>query len=137
MARKRKARAEAAVNDENEAPLTEKDKKALKKIKKQEADLEMITEANKTRFREAAAAHNEMTTEPERKPAMDVDDDMKLAFNVGEYVKVLGDTSANMNHPDGYGFVQEANGVGAATIPSSMMLPLMVAVCIERSHSRR
>lgn len=127
-ARKRKAPLEANAvvtvgggNDVNvETNLSEEEKKKrekyVKKMLKKEADLLTIREANKVRFREAAAGHQEMTTGPDRKPAMKVRDDMKPAFTVGDYVKVDGDTSANMNRPEGFGFVQEVRGVGAATI---------------------
>lgn len=62
-----------------------------------------------------ALAQKEMTTGPDRKPVIDIDDVMKPAFNVGDYVKVDEGTSAYMNCPVGFGSVQEVRGVGAAT----------------------
>jgi anti-sigma-K factor RskA len=84
----------------------QKQRKALQKLLKKESDLKTIVDANQTRFCEAALAQKEMTTGPDRKPAIDDEDDMKPAFSVGDYVKVDEDTSANMNRPEGFEFVQ-------------------------------
>ena len=121
MARKRKVDAVAdtvqaadqeTCNDgESATPLSEEEfqkcQKALQKLLKKESDLKIIIDANQTRFREAALAQKEMTTRPDWKPAIKVEDDMKPAFSVGDYVKVDEDTSAYMNCPEGFGFVQE------------------------------
>ena len=132
MARKRKVDAVAdavqaadqeTCNDgESATPLSEEEfqkcQKALQKLLKKESDLKIIIDANQTRFREAALAQKEMTTGPDWKLAIEVEDDMKLAFSVGDYVKVDEDTSAYMNCPEGFGFVQEVRGVGAVTMTS-------------------
>jgi len=87
--RKRKSPSACAVAavDENADPLSEAQKKkrekALTKVLKKEADLAIIIEVNKALFREAAAAQEEMTTEPDCKPVMEVSDDMKPGLNVG------------------------------------------------------
>ena len=102
MARKRKVDAVADAvqaadqetrNDgESPTPLSEEEfqkcQKALQKLLKKESDLKIIIDANQTRFREAALAQKEMTTRPDRKPAIEVEYDMKPAFSVGDYVKV-------------------------------------------------
>jgi hypothetical protein len=85
-------------------------------MKQKEEDLKIIADANKGLFHAAAAAQEEMTTEPDRKPTIDVSDELKPALNVGNYVKVNADTSFNKNRPEGFGFVQDVRGVGAATI---------------------
>ena len=76
----------------------QKYKKALQKLLKKESDLKIIIDANQTRFCEAALAQKEMTTGPNRKPAIEVEDDMRLAFSVGYYVKVDEDSSDSFMH---------------------------------------
>jgi hypothetical protein len=122
-------------NDASDA-LSEEEKKKrekyLKKMLQKEADMEVITESNKERFREAAANHQEMTTGPDRKPAMELGDDMKPAFTIGDYVKVASDTSPGMNRPEGFGFVCDVRGVGAATIVSVKYDSAFDSGCIHR-----
>jgi hypothetical protein len=55
---------------------------------------------------------------------------MKPAFRVGDYVKVDEDTSANMNRPEGFGFVQAVKGVGAATLA-----PVKYNTCFDSGHT--
>jgi hypothetical protein len=117
MARDNKRKAEAIA-----APLSEEEakkcNKAYQKVLQKEKDLKTIVDANTKEFREAVNAQKQMTTAPERKPVLEVDDDMKPALNVGDYVKVDADTSLNMNRPEGFGFMVQVRGVGAATIVS-------------------
>jgi hypothetical protein len=67
-------------------------------------------------FCAACAAQEEMMTEPDCKPTIDVSNDLKPALNVDNCVMVNADTSPNKNRPEGSGFVQDVWGVGAATI---------------------
>ena len=54
-------------------------------------------------------------TPPERKPAITVEDDMRPAIVIGEFVMVDANTSPGNNRPGGSGFVESVRGVGAAT----------------------
>ena len=71
-----------------------------------------------------------MTTGPDRKPAIKNDDNMKPAFQVGDYVMVDEDTSANMNCPEGFEFVQAVKGVGAVTLAS-----VKYDTCFDSGHT--
>jgi hypothetical protein len=71
-----------------------------------------------------------MTTRPDRKPSIKNEDNMKPAFQVGDYVEVDEDTSANMKHPEGFGFVQAVKGVGAATLAS-----IKYDTCFDSGHT--
>jgi hypothetical protein len=46
----------------------------------------------------------------------------KPAFRVGDYVRVKGDTSPGHNRPDGYAFVKQVRGHGAANTLSSIQM---------------
>ena len=54
-------------------------------------------------------------TQPERKPAITVEDDMRPAIVIGEFVMVDANTSPGNNRPGGSAFVESVRGVGAAT----------------------
>ena len=58
------------------------------------------------------------TVSPEFKPAIRFEDDLKPVFRVGEYVRVARDFSPGKNRQEGYGFVEEVAGFGAATLLS-------------------
>jgi hypothetical protein len=62
------------------------------------------------------------TTPPDIKPAIVLTDDNKPAFRVGDYVRVKGDTSPDHNRPDGYAFIKQVRGHGAATLSSIQMV---------------
>jgi len=59
-----------------------------------------------------------MLSPPEKKQCniFVADDDLKPCFSVGEYVKVVADTSPGMNRPEGCGWIRSVRGVGAATL---------------------
>jgi hypothetical protein len=59
-----------------------------------------------------------MTTGPDRKFAIRVNDEQKPGVLLGDYVKVSADASPGINRMDGFGFVKEVRGVGTVTIAS-------------------
>ena len=109
-----------ATNVSDQGAITDKAKKeqekALKKLARKAENLAKIVEANGALLKERSASQTTQTTQPERKPAVSVEDDCLPAVNVEDYVKVEADSSPGMNRPEGFGFVEEARGVGAATI---------------------
>ena len=54
------------------------------------------------------------TPPPERKPAFTLTDDNRPFLPVGDFVKVEAKTESGHNRPEGYGYISETFGVGAA-----------------------
>jgi hypothetical protein len=109
---------------DSESKLTKTQKKAIKKAKKKALeDLEkrrLINEAYKQE-RHCRSLVPLNTTAPEMKPVITFDDGMKPVFNVGDYVRVERDFSPGKRQQQGYGFVTEVFGVGAATLVNVQM----------------
>ncbi len=110
------------------AGLTEAEKaNARKKIAKllgKERSIKIIVEANKTLLIGQGDAVI-IKTSPERKPAIRKEDNMRSPVNLGEYVKVSGDSSPGNNRSEGFGFISKVAGVGAAS---------MVTVKLDEIH---
>jgi hypothetical protein len=62
-------------------------------------------------------------TTPERKPAVIFEHHFRPGVELGDHVKVEGDSSPGNNRPGGRGFVTAVKGVGAATIASVKHFP--------------
>jgi hypothetical protein len=102
--------------------LKEKNKqdKAVKKALETCAKQRVLAVANQ-RKRQIESAEPLKITPPDIKPALVKNDNMKPAFHKFEYVWVKGDTSPGHNRPDGYAFIEQVRGVGAATLSSIRM----------------
>jgi hypothetical protein len=110
------------------AGLTEAEKanarKKIAKLLRKERSIKIIVEANKTLLIGQGDAVI-IKTSPERKPAIRKEDNMRSPVNLGEYVKVSGDSSPGNNRPEGFGFISKVAGVGAAS---------MVTVKLDEIH---
>jgi hypothetical protein len=94
-----------------------KRERQLDNIAEKEHNFKDIVEAN-IAFLKSQLGQNLhlMTTEPERKFAIVVNDDQKPGLSLGDYVRLAKDTSPGLNRLEGYGFVKKVRGVGASTI---------------------
>ena len=101
--------------------LSEKEKaesrKKIAKLLRKQQNLKKIKEANKSLLTGQADIPL-VVTPPERKPFVVIQDDMRPAIKMNEYVKIASDTSPGKNRPEGFGYVVKAAGVGGATIVS-------------------
>jgi hypothetical protein len=97
------------------------EEKAVKRARATCEKKRKIAEANQ-RDRQIMSVQPLLVTPPDMKPAIVLTDDMKPAFRVGEYVRVKGDTSPGHNRPDGYAFIKQVRGHGAATLSSIQMV---------------
>ena len=103
--------------------LTTKQAAALAKIQQQEQNLERIKLANAQLYSEQAAELDLTPTPPERKPTYQPVDDLKPYLKIGEFVKVDEKTEAGYNRIEGYGYITEAFGAGAAAFYSVKFTP--------------
>jgi hypothetical protein len=96
------------------------DAEKKKFVRKQERDLRKIQQKVQIQEKNKELLHESrdkgtIQTPPERKPAVAIEDNMRPAIEIGEFVKVDADTSPGRNRPGGTGFVESVRGVGAAT----------------------
>ena len=94
-------------------------KRAEKNAAQEEANQARIAKATRIRLESQTSSEISaipLTTRPERKGAFEILEDRRSFCRVGELVKVEADTSPGRNRPAGTGYVENARGVGAATI---------------------
>jgi hypothetical protein len=116
------------LSDSEKKKFKKSQEKALRKVK----HAIQINEENKELLREHRDLGIILTT-PERKPAVIFEDDFRPGVELGDYVKVEGDSSPGNNRPAGYGFVTVVKGVGAATIASVKYSPS----CYDNGRSHK
>merc|ERR1712232_148071 len=99
--------------------LSTAQKRILLQQQQREADKKRIKLANVELLKgQMRCSERTMLSPPEKKQCNIFigDDDQKSCFLVGEYVKVVADTSPGMKRPEGCGWIMSVRGKGAATL---------------------
>ena len=90
---------------------------ALKNHDRQVKNLERIKDANRTHYEENCAnLELAPSVPPERKMVVNFSEDFQPYLTRDSFVKVEEDFSAGKNRPEGYGYICNVRGVGAAVI---------------------
>ena len=99
--------------------LSKAQKKILRTLEQRIKDRKRINVANIALMNgQMRCSESTMFSPPEKKQCniTVAYGDMKPFFSVGEYVKVVADTSSGMNRLEGFGWISSVRGVRAATL---------------------
>ena len=110
----------AAATPSTSQQLSKAQKKALRMLEQREKDMKLIKLANVALTNgQMRCDESTMFSPPGNKKQCNItvaDYDLKPFFSVGEYAKVVADTSSGMNRLEGFCWITSVRGVGAAAL---------------------